>query len=111
MKTIKATIASKAKYEPKSRVRKDRIDVGSSASKTDEPINNEARVKIIEPKTPMNQVSAEIFRKLRSFSADVESLPSTSSSKNAIANRTPIVANPPSKFTYLNVVLKKFIDC
>jgi hypothetical protein len=111
MKTIKAIIASKAKYEPKSRVRKDRIVVGSSASKTDEPINHEARVKNIEPKTPMNQVSAEIFRRLRSFSADVESLPSTSSSKNAIANRTPIVANPPSKFKHLKAVLKKFIDC
>ena len=69
-----------------------------------------ARVKRIEPTTPINQIAADALRKLRSFSAEVETLPSTSSSKNAIASSAPIVAKPPSKLKYLKVVFKKFID-
>ena len=69
-----------------------------------------ARVKRIEPATPMNQIATEALRKLRSFSADVETLPSTSRSKNAIASSAPMVAKPPSRLKYLKVVFKKFID-
>jgi hypothetical protein len=69
-----------------------------------------ARVKRIDPTTPINQIATDALRKLRSFSADVETLPSTSRSKNAIAKSAPMVANPPSKLKYLKVVLKKFID-
>ena len=69
-----------------------------------------ARVKRIEPTTPINQIATDAFRKVRSFSAEVETLPSTSSSKNAIASSAPIVAKPPSKLKYLKVVFKKFID-
>ena len=68
-----------------------------------------AKVKIIEPKTPITHTAAEAFRKFRNFSADVDVLPSTSSNRNAMAKRAPMVANPPSKLKYLNVVLKKFI--
>jgi len=67
-------------------------------------------VKRIEPTTPINQMAADAFRKLRSFSAEVETLPSTSSSKNAIASNAPIVAKPPRMLMYLKVVFKKFID-
>ena len=55
-------------------------------------------------------MATDALRKLRSLSADVETLPSTSRSKNAIAKSAPMVANPPSKLKYLKVVLKKFID-
>ena len=52
----------------------------------------------------------DAFRRVRSFSPEVETLPSKSNSKNPIAKSDPIVAKPPSKFKYLKVVLKKFID-
>ena len=68
-----------------------------------------AIVKIIEPITPITHTAAETFRKFRNFSPDVDALPSTSSNRNAIAKRAPMVANPPSKLKYLKVVLKKFI--
>jgi hypothetical protein len=69
-----------------------------------------ARVKIIKPIAPRNQTAEEAFKKVRSFSPEVETLPSTSRSKNDIANNDPMVAKPPSRFKYLKAVLNKFID-
>ena len=85
------------------------MTVGSSAT-VREASRIWARVKIIEPKAPTSQITEDVFRKVRIFSPEVERLPSTSRSKNAMAKSVPTVANPPSKFKYLNVVVKRFID-
>ena len=69
----------------------ERITVASSATDNDE-FNISARVKIIEAIEPINHVAEAHFRKVRSFSPEVDSLPSSSRSKKAIASNEPTVA-------------------
>ena len=82
----------KRKYWPSvTWVRKERMTVGSNAAVTDWP-KMLANVKNMVPTLPINQRSAENWSRDRSFWAEVESFPSVSSRRNAIANSVPTTA-------------------
>ena len=87
---------------------KERITVTSSATDKDE-FKISARVKIIEAIEPMNHVAEAHFRKVRSFSPEVDSLPFSSRSKKAIASNEPTVAKAPRSERNLKLTARKFI--
>ena len=105
----RATRVSTSKYWPRvTCVIKDLSAVGSRATDIGSS-KIVARVKTIVAKAPTAHVNAEPHNRRRSFSACVESLPSVSSSRKAIARRVPIVAKLPTSDKYLTITPKALI--